>query len=381
MGYPAHFFCLFFTSRIVKFSSELVAQNSKAVPWVVQLLNITWGLIMAVKISDIIVPDVWNPYVEEQFVATAAFIQAGIIQLDARVNATEGGQTVNVPFWKPWTSDAEVMSDNSSLTPEKVSGDRMSAAVLHRAKAFEARDLAGLAAGSDPMQAIGDYTADFLNIQNNKVLINICSGLFGDYGDTDGALSALTVDKSVGSGAAAANFLSATNVTAARALLGDRGRKLRAIAMHSSCYYDLEAARLLTYTNASGVGLQPNQFDPNDPNVVTTFAGLRVIYDDDITKFGTGSQARYACYLFEPGMFLQGTQRDLQTETDRDILAKSDAMSLDWHYVLHPMGCSFSTSVLNPTNAQLATKTNWTRKMQAKNIGIVRLIVNSAYAA
>jgi hypothetical protein len=51
----------------------------------------------------------------------------------------------------------------------------------------------------------------------------------------------------------------------------------------------------------------------------------------------------------------------LRTETDRDILAKSDAMAIDLHYVYHPVGAAWGIGTTNPTQAQLATIGNWTK--------------------
>jgi hypothetical protein len=101
--------------------------------------------------------------------------------------------------------------------------------------------------------------------------------------------------------------------------------------------------------------------------------GLRVIVSADVQTTGSGSSTEYATYLFTQGAVGSGEQLGLQTETDRDILAKSDAMSIDLHYVYHPIGSAFSSSVSNPTRAQLETVGNWTKVYETNNIGIVRV--------
>jgi hypothetical protein len=43
----------------------------------------------------------------------------------AELNATEGGDYVNIPFWKAnLTGDFEVLSDSTSLTPGKITADK-----------------------------------------------------------------------------------------------------------------------------------------------------------------------------------------------------------------------------------------------------------------
>ena len=69
----------------------------------------------------------------------------------------------------------------------------------------------------------------------------------------------------------------------------------------------------------------------------------------------------------------------MQTETDRDILAKSDAMSIDLHYVYHPVGAKWTVGTTNPTQAALATIGNWTKVYETKNLGIVRATVTSNF--
>ncbi len=73
----------------------------------------------------------------------------------------------------------EVLSDSSSLTPGKITADKQVAAILHRGRAFEARDLAALAAGSDPMAAIGAKVADYVANQRQKDLLSCLGGVFG----------------------------------------------------------------------------------------------------------------------------------------------------------------------------------------------------------
>ena len=55
----------------------------------------------------------------------------------------------------------------------------------------------------------------------------------------------------------------------------------------------------------------------------------------DVQTAGSGATTEYVSYMSTQGAVGTGEQLGLQTETDRDILAKSDAMSIDLHYVYH----------------------------------------------
>jgi hypothetical protein len=334
---------------------------------------------MATLRSDIIIPEVFTPYVIEQTTQRDAFLASGVVQPLAELNATEGGDFINVPFWKANLSgDFEVLTDSSSLTPGKIQADKQVGVILHRGRAFEARDLAALAAGSDPMAAIGAKIADYIANQRQKDLLSCLAGVFGTLGTTSSsaAFFPLTIDGESGD---TPTVLSPRHVAEAKSLLGDQGDKLTAIAMHSKVYYDLVERKAIDYvssneargssTTQSGGSLVAAYGGSVD---VPTYCGLRVIVSDDVQTDGSGSTTEYATYFFTQGAIASGEQMAMQTETDRDILAKSDAMSIDLHYVYHPVGAKWGVTTTNPTRAQLATVGNWSKVYETKNLGIVR---------
>jgi hypothetical protein len=306
----------------------------------------------------------------------------------AELNATEGGDFINVPFWKANLSgDFEVLTDSTSLTPGKIEAAKQTGVILHRGRAFEARDLAALAAGSDPMAAIGAKIADYVANQRQKDLLSCLAGIFGTLGTND---SASFVDLSIdGLTADTPTTLSPRHVAEARAILGDQGDKLTAIAMHSRVYYDLVERKAIDYVTAAearitGGGTNPDAFAGSmtgaysNPSV-PTYMGLRVIVSDDVQTTGSSPNIEHAVYFFTQGAIASGEQMAMQTETDRDILAKSDAMSIDLHYCYHPIGARWKVTTTNPTRAQLETITNWEKVYQTKNIGIVRATVTSNF--
>ena len=302
-----------------------------------------------------------------------------MVQPLAELNATEGGDFINVPFWKANLSgDFEVLTDSSSLTPGKIQADKQVGVILHRGRAFESRDLAALAAGSDPMAAIGAKIADYIANQRQKDLLSCLGGVFGTLGTTSSsaAFFPLAIDGESGD---TPTVLSPRHVAEAKSLLGDQGDKLTAIAMHSKVYYDLVERKAIDYvattdargttTTQSGGSLVAAYGGSVD---VPTYCGLRVIVSDDVQTSGSGASTEYATYFFTQGAIASGEQMAMQTETDRDILAKSDAMSIDLHYVYHPVGAKWAVTTVNPTRAQLETVGNWSKVYETKNLGIVR---------
>jgi hypothetical protein len=342
---------------------------------------------MATLRSDIIIPEVFTPYVIEQTTFRDAFLASGVVQPLAELNATEGGDFINVPFWKAnLTGDFEVLSDSTSMTPSKIQADKQVGVILHRGRAYESRDLAALAAGSDPMAAIGAKIADYIANQRQKDLLSCLAGVFGTLGtnSSSAAFFPLSIDGESGDTPTA---LSPRHVAEARSLLGDQGEKLTAMCVHSKVFYDLVERKAIDYVTETDARLTSSVTDFVGGSIagaygnptVPTYMGLRVIVSDDVQTEGSGSSTEYATYFFTQGAVASGEQMAMQTEVDRDILAKSDAMSIDLHYCYHPVGAKWAVTTSNPTRAQLATVGNWSKVYETKNIGIVRATNTSSF--
>jgi len=337
---------------------------------------------MATLRSDLIIPEIFTPYVIEQSTIRDAFLSSGVVQPMAELNVREGGDYVNIPYFRAnLTGDFEVLTDSSSLTPGKITADKQVGVVLHRGRAFESRDLAALAAGADPMAAIGNKIAEYVSNQRQKDLIKTLEGVFGGLtSNTGAAFAGLSLDLS------GMTALGPRQCAKARSLLGDQGDKLTTVAMHSAVYYDLierKAIDYITNSEARGGGTVTATPAPivagsisgaYENPTVPTYMGLRVIVSDDLAPTSTN----YPVYFFTAGAIGSGDM-GLNTETDRDILAKSDAMSIDLHYCYHPIGSRYAATTANPTQAQLATIGNWSKVYETKNIGIVRATVTSNF--
>ena len=334
---------------------------------------------MAVLRSDIIVPEVFTPYIIEETTRRDNFLASGVVSPMAELNATEGGDFVKVPaFAANLSGDFEVLTDSSSLTPGKITTNQQTAVILHRGRAFEGRDLAALAAGSDPMAAIGQKLGSYIAHQRQKDLLSTLTGVFGSLNanTSSSAFFELCIDSESGDTPTA---LSPRQIAKARSILGDQGEKLSVLCMHSKVFYDLVERRAIDYvstddargtsTTQSGGSMAGAYGSPSVP----TYMGMRVIVSDDVQTAGSGSSTEYATYAFTPGAVASGEQAGLTIEQDRDILAKSDAMSFDAHYVYHPVGAKYGSSTVNPERSVLETASNWSKVFETKNIGIVRI--------
>ena len=277
------------------------------------------------------------------------------------------------------SGDFEVLTDSTSLTPAKITADNQIAAVLHRGRAFSSRDLASLAVGGglDPMAAIAQKMAAYVNNQKQKDLYSCLTGAFGSINanSSSSALFDLTIDSESGD---SPTVLSPRHIARAKSKLGDQGGKLTAIAMHSNVYGDLLERNMIdriyddggNADTAAASGSTTRAFD--GPNVVETFGGLRIIVSDDIPTTGSGSSTEYSTFFFQQGSVVTGEQAPIRTQTDRDILALEEAMAVDLHYIYHPVGLKYAVSTVNPNRSVLETVGSWSKVYETKNIGIVR---------
>ncbi|MFB5065988.1 MAG: coat protein [Candidatus Wallacebacter cryptica] len=309
-------------------------------------------------ISDVIVPEVFNPYVIQRTAELSAFYQSGIIARTPELDrlASSGGRLLNMPFWEDLEGDDEVLSDTEALTVGKITAAQDVAALLARGRAWSVNDLAKALSGDDPMAAIGDLVADYWARRFQAILIKTLDGIFGD---TATGMDTNKHDISSEDGDAA--VIDAKTAIDAIYKLGDSYDKLTGFAMHSATVAKLAKADLIEY-------IKPSEGEPDVP----TFLGKRVIVDDG----SPASSGVYTTYIFGAGAFGWGEGgAPVPTETARKALAGDDILIHRRHFILHPRGVAFqnaSVSGPTPSNTELANYENWKRVYEPKNVRIVQ---------
>lgn len=303
------------------------------------------------KIADVIVPELFTQYVLNKTTKKSALWQSGIVgELDVEVAfGTQGGSTVNIPFWNDLDGESEVLSDNQALTVNNIAAGQ-DIAILHaRGKAWGANDLAKALSGDDPLGAVGDLVADYWAREFQGFTVNTLKGVFGSA-----SMASNTHDISAG----AAAVIDGVSFIDASYKLGDAVDKLTAIAMHSATMAALAKQGLIeTVRDADGVVLYK------------TFTDRRVIVDDGMPVDGDV----FTSFLFGQGAIgFQDIGAPVGVETDRDSLAGSDILINRRHFVLHPRGIKWSGAMgIAPNNSGLSTENNWERVYDPKQIRIV----------
>lgn len=325
------------------------------------------------KISDVIVPEVYNPYVIAKTVELSKIIQSGIATRDPDLKfpavgtQVKGGKTIHIPFWKSLVdaagADDEVLADTGNgLTVNNIEAGESIAAIHVRGKAWGANDLARYFSGDDPMAAIADMNAAYWANREQHVLLSTLEGITDP---TNGAIKAHTLDISGGVGDAA--VLSSEAMIDAMYLMGDHAAELGGIICNSATMAKLVKLNLIDTVR-----------DADSPVEYKFYMGKPVIVDDALVA-DTGKNS---IYFFGLGAiaFNEDTDGLEITETDRDTLKGEDVLISRRAFVMHPRGLKWTGTPtgVTPTNSELATPGNWALADNIKNVPITRLICKLA---
>ena len=322
-------------------------------------------------LQDVIVPELFNPYVINRTMELSALVQSGIITNNSEFDAlaSQAAPTVNMPFFEDLTGESEQIIEGADLEDNKITSNKDVAAIIRRAKMWSATDLSAALAGSDPMAAIGTLVAQFWSRDLQKELVALLEGIFGTIpAGEEGTPPEETRLKSnlldiSGKSGNAANWSGSAFIDAEQ-LLGDAKAQLTGICMHSATQAYLKKQNLL------------ETVQPSNDVAFNTYQGKRVIVDDGCpVKNGV-----YTTYLFGNGAIALGNGNPVgfvPTETDR---AKRKGSGVDYlinrkTMILHPRGIAWQNAVVakteGPSRKEVADPKNWKPVYESKQIRIV----------
>lgn len=318
------------------------------------------------KLIDIIVPDVFAPYALERTTQVSRVIQCGAVGIDPQFDAlaTGPGKTVDMPYWKDLIGESEVLNDSAELVPDKISTGQDTAAVHRRGRAWGANLLVKAAAGDDPMARIADLVAGFWARDLQAMLMKTLDGLFDNTTGVLRTTHRLNIYTDMASPADAAKLTGTTFIDALQKL-GDHSLELAAVAMHSDVEASLRKRDLISF--------RP---DSEGKAAIEVFQGRRFFVDDACPKVNGTNSPAYITYIFGRDAFAHGNgamEPADAAEVDRNALASDTFLVNRKHFILHPRGVRWigTAAGVSPTNAEIATGTNWSKVYADKNIRIV----------
>lgn len=332
------------------------------------------------RISDVIVPEIFTPYMQQLTEEKSRLIRSGAVTRDGFLDEflAGGGLTVNAPSWKDLDNDADnVSSDDPGVTstPNKNGAVSEVAVRLSRNNSWKTADLTAALAGSDPAGAIAGRVADYWIRRAQAAFIATMTGIFADNAaapvSTEHVQNDLTHDVSGASYSAGVTDFSAEAFVDACVTMGDSMQDLGIVFMHSIVYARAQKNNMIDFVT-----------DDVQKINIPTFLGREVIVDDSMPNAGGVFQS----WLFGAGAVRLGMgSPKVPTELDRKPEegngAGTEILYSRTEWCFHPVGHRYAGSPANggPSNAatsdNLAAAGSWQRVFpERKQIKVARLI-------
>ena len=322
------------------------------------------------RLSDVIVPEVYTRYLIEESVNKNVFVKSGIMTTDARLNSLVGGggTTFNIPFWQQLSGDPQAIQSDTTIEVKKTTTSKQVARRFMYGRGWQAEEIASALAGENAMAAIASMVDTYWNTYFNKFLFSVIKGIMADNIDNDS--SDLVNDITTSGTVAAANRINSDAVIDTQVKLDDFQHDFVAVAIHSVVYARLRKNDLIEYIP-----------DSKEMQPIPYYGGLRVIVDDGLAPDTDGSNAEYWSILFKGGAVGYGESGNNITpyETDRVAADSEDQIFTRRQFTMHPVGWKWvENSVASdmPTKSEVEEAGNWDRVFEKKNCGIAVLISN-----
>lgn len=334
------------------------------------------------RIADVVVPEIFSPYVQQMTQEKSRLIRSGAITLDAQLNSAlaGGGLTFNEPSFKDLDNDAENVSTDdpaTDSTPNKIGTATEIQVRLSRNNSWSSMDLSGDLAGADPMQAIANRVSDYWARRQQAAFVATLNGVFADNAaaptGTEHVQNDMTHDVSGAAFADGVTNFSAEAFIDATATMGDSMEDLTMVMVHSIVYARMLKNNLIDFVSDSVNGNAVR---------IPTFLGREVIVDDGVPR----SSGVFNTWLFGRGALRGGMgSPKVPTEVDRKPAAGNgggqDILFNRTEWIIHPVGHAYAGTPPNggPSNASttnnLAHADSWKRVFsERKQIRIARLI-------
>ncbi len=364
------------------------------------------------QVSDIIVPEIFADYLQQETQQKSRLIQSGILEVSPALTAKlgGGGLTFNVPSFQDLDDDddnvsTDAVADRVGMTagnpfgtmsafdaamgndsvPAKIETGLEIAVRLSRNKSWSSASLASQLAGADPIQAITSRMSKYWDRKLQKVLIAIYQGISKDNGAEDAGDYANDISGSTFVDGVT-NFSSEAFIDA-KATMGDSADQLTGIMVHSLVY-----ARML---KNNLIDFRP---DASTPDGIATFMNAEIIQDDGVptgTDAVLGDGTAGEAGVFESWLFGRGQSQfgvgspDVAMEVERLPSAGNgggqDVVHSRVEWSIHPTGHAYIGTAPpgGPGNGTAANNLNnaasWNRVYpERKMIRFARLVTRES---
>lgn len=332
------------------------------------------------RLSDVIVPAIFTPYVQQMTEEKSRLIRSGAVIRDPILdqNLAGGGLTFNEPSFKDLDNDAENTSTDdpaTNSTPNKIGSATEIQVRMSRNNSWSSMDLTSDLIGADPMMAIANRVSDYWARREQAAFIATVKGIFADNATVTDAYHVqndMTFDIKGASFTNGVTNFSAEAFVDATLTMGDSLENLKMVAVHSVVYGRMLKNNLIDFIQDSINGQAIR---------IATFMGRELIVDDSLPV----TSGVFDTWLFGYGAVRNGRGAPkVPTELYRAPSAGNgsgqDTLYNRVEWCMAPVGYAYigTAAAGGPTNAatsnNLAAATSWRRVFpERKQVSIARL--------
>ena len=352
------------------------------------------------QIADVVVPEIFTPYMQQMTEEKARLVQAGVLTRSTMLDQflAGGGKTFDMPSWKPLDNDADNVSTDAvadrieasnadawpssaeDSIPRKTGTSDEVAVRLSRNQSWGSADLSEALAGDDPMDSVASEVAYYWARRMQAAFIATCQGVSKDNGVNDSGDLAHDI--------AASAFSTATRFNAnaylrAKLTMGDSMNDLAVVIVHSIVFNRMQEENLIDFIP-----------DARGETRIPTYMDAEVITDDGMPNGlsavraagTTGDTGIYESWLFGRGAAYMGVGSPrVPTEVARHASGAGgggmEVLHSRQEWIIHPRGFAYTGTAPNggPGNGtgahQLNVASSWDRVFpERKMIKFARLI-------
>ena len=351
------------------------------------------------SIADLWVPDIWIRGLNERMNTLPSIVTSPIVKRTAEFDALAegGGQTVNIPYFRDITDQADAPQvEGTQATLQKMGSGKQIAPIFNRESGLAASALSAavIGSGETPVEGILSQLAARKQKQRQSALVNICRGIFG-YQSAPAGAGALSGNRNdifseTGANPPANQTISPYAVADTIARLGELADTTLGggIMMHPlirAALIKQDQISFKHYSEQSGTLITG---DAVRDSQMEFYKGYRVFVSNLLFRAGGVSGYVFDTYIFAPGVFAWGEK----AQKDGTLIADVAALAL-YHdprlnqsevydrsrFLLHPNGMRWVgvPAGQSAANSELVVAANWTLDYTTSDrVGIVSLRTN-----
>lgn len=316
-------------------------------------------------------PEVFAEYMAEQPTWNDRILASGVLVPDNEIMNLIGekGNVATLPFYTPIDEESSQALNNDGETnnvPVEIAGNKQTAMLIQRMKAWKAKDFTRELTGADPLQHVANSIAGYYRQVRLRDLMSTIDAVLSltsmkshitDLSTTDSPGNANKVDDT-------------TLIFAQQKALGDSSENMGLLFLHSYVYARYKAMGLVDYNKYT-----VNNAIERDVELPTIGGFIPIVSDRFTVDLTKPTVPIYKTYMIGTGSVLTCDKTNYENpytvDYDPETSGGIQKVYSKQGYVMHPNGFSIDPTKIakeSPTVAELGNKSNWTLAFNEKNI-------------